>query len=125
MEQLKHIRDCIAAERDLRLRGGRPVRPASQPAVASASAPESCAAASSPPAVPSTQQPSSLVDTLTASALFLTVKRVHSSLIFFGFHYQTEIFICSYNHEQLFNFRNTLLMQNEMLLKLVLILIQI
>ncbi|XP_023200206.1 peptide-N(4)-(N-acetyl-beta-glucosaminyl)asparagine amidase isoform X2 [Xiphophorus maculatus] len=65
VEQLKHIRDCIAAERDLRLRGGRPVRPASQPAVASASAPESCAAASSPPAVPSTQQPSSLESSMS------------------------------------------------------------
>ncbi|XP_043993707.1 peptide-N(4)-(N-acetyl-beta-glucosaminyl)asparagine amidase isoform X1 [Gambusia affinis] len=65
VEQLKHIRDCIAAERDLRLHGGRPVRPASQPAVASASAPESCTAASSPPAVPSTQQPSSLESSMS------------------------------------------------------------
>ncbi|MED6252633.1 Peptide-N(4)-(N-acetyl-beta- glucosaminyl)asparagine amidase [Ataeniobius toweri] len=62
VEQLKLIRESIAAERDLRMRGGCPVQPASQPVVATASAPESSAAASSPPAAPaapSTQQPSS------------------------------------------------------------------
>ncbi|KAM4725967.1 peptide-N(4)-(N-acetyl-beta-glucosaminyl)asparagine amidase [Anableps anableps] len=62
VEQLKLIRECIAAERDLRACGGRPVQPASQPAAASA--PETSAAAS-PPAGPSTQQPSSLESSMS------------------------------------------------------------
>lgn len=59
VEQLKVIRESIAAERDLRMCGGRPVQPTSQPVVASASAPENSAATSNPPAAPSTRQPSS------------------------------------------------------------------
>lgn len=61
VEQLKLIRESIAAERDQRLQGGQPVRPTAQAAAASASAPESSAAASSPPVSPPPPQPSSLV----------------------------------------------------------------
>ncbi|XP_047240496.1 peptide-N(4)-(N-acetyl-beta-glucosaminyl)asparagine amidase isoform X2 [Girardinichthys multiradiatus] len=74
VEQLKLIRESIAAERDLRMRGGCPVQPASQPVVATASAPESSAAASSPPAAPaapSTQQPSSKESSM---GLFVTLQ---------------------------------------------------
>ncbi len=59
VDQLKLIRESIAAERDQRLGGGQPVQPTAQAAVASASAPESSAAASSQPVTPA--QPSSLV----------------------------------------------------------------
>ncbi|KAK5620096.1 Peptide-N(4)-(N-acetyl-beta- glucosaminyl)asparagine amidase, partial [Crenichthys baileyi] len=74
VEQLKLIRESIAAERDLRMRGGCPVQPVSQPVVAPASAPESSAAASSPPAAPaapSTQQPSSKESSMS---LFVTLQ---------------------------------------------------
>lgn len=68
VEQLKLIRESIAAERDQRLRGGQPVQPAAQAAAASAlpspsaSAPQSsAAAASSQPVTTPPSQPSSLV----------------------------------------------------------------
>lgn len=64
VEQLKLIRESIAAERDQRLRGGQPVQPSTQAAAASASAsaPESSAAASSQPVTSPPPQPSSLVN---------------------------------------------------------------
>uniref|UniRef100_A0A3Q2PTR9 Peptide-N(4)-(N-acetyl-beta-glucosaminyl)asparagine amidase n=1 Tax=Fundulus heteroclitus TaxID=8078 RepID=A0A3Q2PTR9_FUNHE len=64
VEQLKLIRESIAAERDLRMSGERPVQPASQPAAASMSAPQT-AAASCPSPAPSTQQPSSLESSMS------------------------------------------------------------
>ncbi|XP_040910202.1 peptide-N(4)-(N-acetyl-beta-glucosaminyl)asparagine amidase [Toxotes jaculatrix] len=61
VEQLKLIRESIAAERDQRLQGGQPVRLTAQAAAASASAPESSAAAASfQPVSPPPPQPSSL-----------------------------------------------------------------
>ncbi|XP_069575274.1 peptide-N(4)-(N-acetyl-beta-glucosaminyl)asparagine amidase [Brachyistius frenatus] len=71
VEQLKLIRESIAAERDQRLHVNpvqpvQPVQPAAQPAAqpattsASASAPESSAGASGQPVAPPAQQPSSL-----------------------------------------------------------------
>ncbi|XP_039976868.1 peptide-N(4)-(N-acetyl-beta-glucosaminyl)asparagine amidase [Xiphias gladius] len=65
VEQLKLIRESIAAERDQRLQGGQPVRPTAQAAAASASAPESSAAASSPPVSPPPPQPSSLENSMS------------------------------------------------------------
>ncbi|KAM6899468.1 peptide-N(4)-(N-acetyl-beta-glucosaminyl)asparagine amidase [Xenentodon cancila] len=65
VEQLKLIRESIAAERDQRLRGGCPVQPTALPAAASASAPESSAAASAQPVVLSAQQPSSLESSMS------------------------------------------------------------
>ncbi|XP_041823223.1 peptide-N(4)-(N-acetyl-beta-glucosaminyl)asparagine amidase isoform X2 [Melanotaenia boesemani] len=58
VEQLRLIRDSIAAERDQRLHGGCSVQPAAPPAAASAS--ESSTPASGQPVAPSAQQPSSL-----------------------------------------------------------------
>ncbi|XP_076611478.1 peptide-N(4)-(N-acetyl-beta-glucosaminyl)asparagine amidase [Chaetodon auriga] len=75
VEQLKLIRESIAAERDQRLRGGPPVQPAAETTVASASAsasasttasaPESSAAASSQPFTPPPPQPSSLENSMS------------------------------------------------------------
>ncbi|XP_042363102.1 peptide-N(4)-(N-acetyl-beta-glucosaminyl)asparagine amidase [Plectropomus leopardus] len=65
VEQLKLIRESIAAERDQRLRGGQHVQPTAQAAAASASAPQSSAAASSPPVTPSPSQPSSLENSMS------------------------------------------------------------
>uniref|UniRef100_A0A3Q2CPZ5 Peptide-N(4)-(N-acetyl-beta-glucosaminyl)asparagine amidase n=1 Tax=Cyprinodon variegatus TaxID=28743 RepID=A0A3Q2CPZ5_CYPVA len=49
VDQLKLIRESIAAERDLRMSGGRPVQPAAPPVEAPTPAPEGAAAAPSPP----------------------------------------------------------------------------
>ncbi|XP_073319657.1 peptide-N(4)-(N-acetyl-beta-glucosaminyl)asparagine amidase [Pagrus major] len=69
VEQLKRIRESIAAERDQRLRGGEPVQPTASAttasASASASAPESSAAASSQSDTPSPPQPSSLESSMS------------------------------------------------------------
>ncbi|XP_028252418.1 peptide-N(4)-(N-acetyl-beta-glucosaminyl)asparagine amidase isoform X2 [Parambassis ranga] len=71
VEQLKLIRESIAAERDQRLSGGHPAQPAAQPtatavaASASASAPESSAAAPSQPVSPPAHQPSSLESSMS------------------------------------------------------------
>ncbi|KAM9306709.1 peptide-N(4)-(N-acetyl-beta-glucosaminyl)asparagine amidase isoform 2-T2 [Pholidichthys leucotaenia] len=68
VEQLKLIRESIAAERDQRLRGECPAQqPAAQPAAASASAPHGSppAAASSQPAAPPTQHPPSLESSMS------------------------------------------------------------
>ncbi|XP_031134400.1 peptide-N(4)-(N-acetyl-beta-glucosaminyl)asparagine amidase [Sander lucioperca] len=71
VEQLKLIRECIAAERDQRLCGGQPLQPtgqaakASTSASASPSAPESSAAASSQPVSPLPLQPSSLENSMS------------------------------------------------------------
>lgn len=81
VEQLKLIRESIAAERDQRLQGGQPVQPTAQAAVASAStststptptptpaptpAPESSAAASSQPVAPPPSQPPSLESSMS------------------------------------------------------------
>ncbi|XP_034561190.1 peptide-N(4)-(N-acetyl-beta-glucosaminyl)asparagine amidase [Notolabrus celidotus] len=72
VEQLKLMRETIAAERDQRLHGGQPVRPSAQAAAASssssASAPEglaAAAAASSQPATPPVAQPSSLESSMS------------------------------------------------------------
>ncbi|XP_035537083.1 peptide-N(4)-(N-acetyl-beta-glucosaminyl)asparagine amidase isoform X3 [Morone saxatilis] len=69
VEQLRLIRESIAAERDQRLRGGQPVQPAVQAAAASASAsasaPESSAAASIRPVSPPPPQPSSLESSMS------------------------------------------------------------
>ncbi|XP_061598071.1 peptide-N(4)-(N-acetyl-beta-glucosaminyl)asparagine amidase [Cololabis saira] len=68
VEQLKLIRESIAAERDQRLHGGLPVQPAVQPAAAAAAAasvPESSPVASAQPAVSSAQQPSSLESSMS------------------------------------------------------------
>ncbi len=73
VDQLKLIRESIAAERDQRLGGGQPVLPTAQAARASVSAiaPESpAAAASSQPVSPSPPQPSSLVKKCTSSVHF-------------------------------------------------------
>ncbi|XP_034748013.1 peptide-N(4)-(N-acetyl-beta-glucosaminyl)asparagine amidase isoform X3 [Etheostoma cragini] len=78
VEQLKLIRESIAAERDQRLCGGQPVQPTSQAAAstsasasASASASVSSAAASSQPVSPPPLQPSSLEDSMS---FFVTLK---------------------------------------------------
>lgn len=69
VEQLKLIRESIAAERDQRLRGGQSVQPAAQGAAASASAsasaPESSAFASSQPVVQPPSQPPSLESSMS------------------------------------------------------------
>uniref|UniRef100_UPI0037E912B6 peptide-N(4)-(N-acetyl-beta- glucosaminyl)asparagine amidase n=1 Tax=Semicossyphus pulcher TaxID=241346 RepID=UPI0037E912B6 len=67
VDQLRLIRESIAAERDQRLRGGQPVQPPAQAAAASplASAPGSSAAASSQPVTPPTAQPSSLESSMS------------------------------------------------------------
>ncbi|XP_070777834.1 peptide-N(4)-(N-acetyl-beta-glucosaminyl)asparagine amidase [Enoplosus armatus] len=71
VEQLKLIRESIAAERDQRLHGGQPVPPTAQAAVAtvaaaaSASVPESSAAASSQPVTPPPPPPSSLESSMS------------------------------------------------------------
>ncbi|XP_015259936.1 PREDICTED: peptide-N(4)-(N-acetyl-beta-glucosaminyl)asparagine amidase [Cyprinodon variegatus] len=62
VDQLKLIRESIAAERDLRMSGGRPVQPAAPPVEAPTPAPEGAAAAPSPP---SAQQPSSLESSMS------------------------------------------------------------
>ena len=49
VEQLKLIRESIAAERDQRLRRERPVQPTAQPAAAIAAAPETSVVASAQP----------------------------------------------------------------------------
>lgn len=67
VEQLKLIRDSVAAERDQRLCGGQPVQPIAQAVAPLAStsvstpSPESSAAASSQPVTPPPSEPSSLV----------------------------------------------------------------
>ncbi|XP_071355410.1 peptide-N(4)-(N-acetyl-beta-glucosaminyl)asparagine amidase [Trachinotus anak] len=76
VEQLKLIRESIAAERDQRLQGGRLVQPTTQTvaASASASAPESSAAAaatSTQPVSPLPPQPSSLESSMS---FFVTVQ---------------------------------------------------
>lgn len=68
VDQLKLIRESIAAERDQRLGGGQPILPTAQATRASASAiaPESsAAAASSQPVSPSPPQPSSLESSMS------------------------------------------------------------
>ncbi|KAF1381246.1 hypothetical protein PFLUV_G00151620 [Perca fluviatilis] len=69
VEQLKLIRESIAAERDQRLCEGQPVQPTAQAAKAStsasASAPESSAAASSQPVSLLPLQPSSLENSMS------------------------------------------------------------
>ncbi|TDH04368.1 hypothetical protein EPR50_G00152750 [Perca flavescens] len=69
VEQLKLIRESIAAERDQRLCGGQPVQPTAQAAKASTSAsapaPESSAAASSQPVSLLPLQPSSLENSMS------------------------------------------------------------
>ncbi|XP_029298561.1 peptide-N(4)-(N-acetyl-beta-glucosaminyl)asparagine amidase isoform X2 [Cottoperca gobio] len=65
VEQLKLIRESIAAERDQRLSGGQPVQATAQAAAASTSAPESSAAASSQPVTPPLSQPSSLENSMS------------------------------------------------------------
>ncbi|XP_030269017.1 peptide-N(4)-(N-acetyl-beta-glucosaminyl)asparagine amidase isoform X2 [Sparus aurata] len=65
VEQLKLIRESIAAERDQRLHGGQPVQPTARATMASASASESSAAASSQPDTPSPPQPSSLESSMS------------------------------------------------------------
>ncbi|XP_068431681.1 peptide-N(4)-(N-acetyl-beta-glucosaminyl)asparagine amidase [Clinocottus analis] len=91
VEQLKLIRDSIAAERDQRLRGGQPVQPIAQVVAPSTSAsasalpsstasvlpsssssvPESSVAASSQPVTPAQSQPSSLENSMS---FFLTLQ---------------------------------------------------
>ncbi|XP_075968972.1 peptide-N(4)-(N-acetyl-beta-glucosaminyl)asparagine amidase [Anarhichas minor] len=79
VEQLKLIRDSIAAERDQRQRGGQPVQPTAQTVAPlasasvspSSSAPESSAAASSQPVIPPPSQPSSLENSMS---FFLTLQ---------------------------------------------------
>lgn len=69
VEQLKRIRESIAAERDQRLREGQPVQPVVQAATASGSAsppaPQSSAASSQPIAPPPPPQPSSLESSMS------------------------------------------------------------
>nr|XP_046273015.1 peptide-N(4)-(N-acetyl-beta-glucosaminyl)asparagine amidase [Scatophagus argus] len=65
VEQLKLIRESIAAERDQRLNGGQPVQPTTHVTAASASGPDSTAAASSQPVTPPTPQPSSLESSMS------------------------------------------------------------
>lgn len=60
VDQLKLIRESIAAERDQRLLGGQPVTPTAQAAAASSSGFEGSAASSQPVTSPPSQ-PSSLV----------------------------------------------------------------
>ncbi|KAI3358849.1 hypothetical protein L3Q82_014735, partial [Scortum barcoo] len=65
VEQLKFIRESIAAERDRRLRGGQPGPPSTPAAAAPAAAPESSTAASSQPVALPLQQPSSLESSMS------------------------------------------------------------
>ncbi|KAM3596690.1 uncharacterized protein V6R79_019091 [Siganus canaliculatus] len=67
VDQLKCVRESLAAERDQRLQGGQPVQPAAAApsASASASAPEHPAAASSQPATAAPPQPSSLESSMS------------------------------------------------------------
>ncbi|KAL6100090.1 ngly1 [Pungitius sinensis] len=73
VEQLKLIRDSVAAERDQRLRGGQPVQPIAQAVAPLAStsvstpsvAPESSAATSSQPVTPPAPEPSSLENSMS------------------------------------------------------------
>nr|XP_040043898.1 peptide-N(4)-(N-acetyl-beta-glucosaminyl)asparagine amidase [Gasterosteus aculeatus aculeatus] len=73
VEQLKLIRDSVAAERDQRLCGGQPVQPIAQAVAPLAStsvstpspAPESSAAASSQPVTPPPSEPSSLENSMS------------------------------------------------------------
>ncbi|CAJ1084132.1 peptide-N(4)-(N-acetyl-beta-glucosaminyl)asparagine amidase [Xyrichtys novacula] len=67
VEQLKLIRETIAAERDQRLRGGQSVQSSAQAAAApsSASASEGSAAALSQPVTPPAAQPSSLESSMS------------------------------------------------------------
>ncbi|KAM7372787.1 hypothetical protein PAMP_007684 [Pampus punctatissimus] len=66
VEQLRLIRESIAAERDQRLRGGQPVQPTAQPPAASASASASdSSAASRQPVTSPPPQPSSLESSMS------------------------------------------------------------